>query len=178
MKKHLLFSIACMLLHSGCGKSDNKPEASTTILLQNDFSLPVQNVLIGYKSGGAIKLYINLGSFDKSANREVDFNQPGITEVFIFYDIMRNGVLYTEMVVTPFHLARSSKNTISISNLSQVKAVGKTSSEYPGSNPAGGTIRNCGTHNGKQLYKGSDGGCYYINSNGNRSYVGRSECNC
>lgn len=178
MKKHLLFSIACLLLYSGCGKSDNKPEASTTIFLQNDFALPVQNVLIGYKSGGAMKLYINLGSFDKSSNREVDFDQPGTAEVFIFYDIMRNGILYTEMVVTSFHLVRASKNTISISNLSQVKAVSKTSSEYPGSNPAGGTVRSCGTHNGKQLYKGADGGCYYINSNGNKTYVGRSECNC
>jgi hypothetical protein len=36
----------------------------------------------------------------------------------------------------------------------------------------------CGYHNGHKLYKGSDGGCYYINSNGNKTYVGRSECNC
>ena len=182
MKKHLLFSIACLLLYSGCGKSDNKPEASTIILLQNDFSLPIQNVLIGYKSGGAIKLYINLGAFDKSSKREVDFDQPGTTEIFIFYDIVRNGVLHTEMVVTPFHLVRASKNTVSISNSSQVKAVSKTSSEYPGSNPGsnpgGGTIGNCGTYNGKQLFKGSDGGCYYINSNGNKTYVDRSKCNC
>ena len=36
----------------------------------------------------------------------------------------------------------------------------------------------CGYHNGKQLYKGPKGGCYYINSNGNKSYVDRSKCNC
>lgn len=36
----------------------------------------------------------------------------------------------------------------------------------------------CGYHNGKQLYKGPQGGCYYINSNGNKTYVNRSECNC
>jgi hypothetical protein len=36
----------------------------------------------------------------------------------------------------------------------------------------------CGTHNGKQLYKGSQGGCYYINSNGNKTYVEAGECNC
>lgn len=29
-----------------------------------------------------------------------------------------------------------------------------------------------------QLYKGSQGGCYYINSAGNKSYVDRSDCNC
>lgn len=36
----------------------------------------------------------------------------------------------------------------------------------------------CGTHNGKTLYKGPEGGCYYINSNGNKTYVARSECKC
>jgi len=36
----------------------------------------------------------------------------------------------------------------------------------------------CGTHNGKSLHKGSQGGCYYINSNGNKTYVSKSECNC
>lgn len=36
----------------------------------------------------------------------------------------------------------------------------------------------CGTHNGQQLYKGPEGGCYYINSNDNKTYVDRSECNC
>ncbi len=36
----------------------------------------------------------------------------------------------------------------------------------------------CGTHNGHTLYKGPEGGCYYYNSNGNKTYVDRSECNC
>lgn len=36
----------------------------------------------------------------------------------------------------------------------------------------------CGTRNGKTLYKGADGGCYYLNSSGNKTYVDRSECNC
>lgn len=36
----------------------------------------------------------------------------------------------------------------------------------------------CGTHNGNQLYTGPQGGCYYYNSNGNKTYVDRSECNC
>lgn len=36
----------------------------------------------------------------------------------------------------------------------------------------------CGFHNGKQLYTGPKGGCYYYNSSGNKTYVDRSECNC
>ncbi|MDR7131645.1 hypothetical protein J2X69_004009 [Algoriphagus sp. 4150] len=33
-------------------------------------------------------------------------------------------------------------------------------------------------HNGKSLHLGPQGGCYYINSNGNKTYVDRSECRC
>lgn len=36
----------------------------------------------------------------------------------------------------------------------------------------------CGFYKGKQLYIGPKGGCYYINSNGNKTYVDRSNCNC
>jgi len=36
----------------------------------------------------------------------------------------------------------------------------------------------CGSHNGRTLYKGSSGGCYYINDNGNKTYVDESECHC
>jgi hypothetical protein len=36
----------------------------------------------------------------------------------------------------------------------------------------------CGSYNGHSLYKGSSGGCYYINSSGNKEYVDRSFCNC
>ncbi|MBN8825488.1 MULTISPECIES: hypothetical protein [unclassified Spirosoma] len=30
----------------------------------------------------------------------------------------------------------------------------------------------------RKLYKGPQGGCYYINSNGNKTYVDRSLCKC
>ena len=36
----------------------------------------------------------------------------------------------------------------------------------------------CGTHNGNDLWTGPRGGCYYKNSNENKTYVDRSECNC
>lgn len=45
-----------------------------------------------------------------------------------------------------------------------------------GSGSVGGTP--CGTYNGKRLYKGPEGGCYYINSNGNKTYVDKSLCKC
>lgn len=37
----------------------------------------------------------------------------------------------------------------------------------------------CGTYkNGQKLYKGAEGGCYYFNSSGNKTYVERSACTC
>ncbi|WP_420571934.1 hypothetical protein [Kordia sp.] len=36
----------------------------------------------------------------------------------------------------------------------------------------------CGFHNGNQLWKGPQGGCYYYNSSGNKTYVDRDECDC
>lgn len=51
-----------------------------------------------------------------------------------------------------------------------------TTTPTPTPAPTGDTP--CGTYNSKQLYKGPQGGCYYINSNGNKTYVDRSYCNC
>lgn len=36
----------------------------------------------------------------------------------------------------------------------------------------------CGMYNGKSVTEGPEGGCYYINSNGNKTYVDRSYCDC
>ena len=36
----------------------------------------------------------------------------------------------------------------------------------------------CGTYNGHTLYKGPQGGCYYIKPNGAKEYVDRSKCRC
>ena len=40
------------------------------------------------------------------------------------------------------------------------------------------TSSGCGSYNGHTLYLGPQGGCYYINSNGKKTYVDRSECRC
>ena len=52
---------------------------------------------------------------------------------------------------------------------------GEDNNEFESSNQADWK---CGTHNGNQLWTGPRGGCYYINSNDNKTYVDRSECNC
>lgn len=47
-----------------------------------------------------------------------------------------------------------------------------------GSGNPGGSSNGCGTYNGRSLIIGPKGGCYYINSNGNKTYVDRSYCKC
>ncbi|WP_315815117.1 hypothetical protein [Paraflavitalea speifideaquila] len=59
-------------------------------------------------------------------------------------------------------------------------ACGKSSdadTETPNPNNGGGST-GCGTYNGKTLYKGAGGGCYYFNSNGNKTYVDLSKYHC
>lgn len=36
----------------------------------------------------------------------------------------------------------------------------------------------CGTYKGHSLNRGPKGGCYYVNKNGNKTYVDRSLCKC
>ncbi|HMT54646.1 MAG TPA: hypothetical protein PKD16_16315 [Saprospiraceae bacterium] len=38
--------------------------------------------------------------------------------------------------------------------------------------------KGCGFYKNKPLIKGSKGGCYYINRNGNKTYVEKHLCNC
>ena len=38
--------------------------------------------------------------------------------------------------------------------------------------------RVCGQYNGKTLYTGPRGGCYYYQDDGEKTYVDRSNCSC
>lgn len=48
-------------------------------------------------------------------------------------------------------------------------------SDTTGNDPV--TRNNC-LYNGRILYVGPQGGCYYINSNNNKTYVDRYRCDC
>lgn len=61
--------------------------------------------------------------------------------------------------------------TIGIGNCGEATTDDPTS---PGSITTGSDDR-C-YHNGNRLHEGPQGGCYYINSNGNKTYVDRAEC--
>lgn len=169
--------VLCFILSLSCSKSTTEESPATVIEVKNSYISPIQNVLISYKLGGDFKLYVNIGYLDRTQVRDTEIANQSITEVYIFFDIIENNVTVTKMVKMPFVISRGGRTTIQLSAIQEVQVVNKSSSSYPGGqspNPGG----SCGTHNGRQLYKGPDGGCYYINSNGNKTYVARSECNC
>lgn len=44
--------------------------------------------------------------------------------------------------------------------------------------PSNDYERECGTYNGKTLYTGPKGGCYYKQTDGEKTYVERVYCKC
>lgn len=176
--KNALLLLLCLSSNFSCNKSENESTPDTTVEIVNSLNYPVLNLLIAYKIGSTYKLHSNLGYFDRGDIKEIDFDPSNGLEIYVYYDAVESGVSVTKMITNPFIVKKSEKNSIQISPINHSKAVSKTSPEYPGSNPDSGQVRMCGKHNGKQLYRGPDGGCYYINSNGNKTYVARSECNC
>jgi len=71
------------------------------------------------------------------------------------------------------------KRLLSLILLISIFACTPKDDEYePFTVPETSSSSGCGTYNGHTLYKGSQGGCYYINSSGNKQYVDRSYCNC
>ena len=50
--------------------------------------------------------------------------------------------------------------------------------EIEANNKTNYNIGSCGKYKGKVTYKGSRGGCYYINKNKKKTYVDRKYCPC
>ncbi|MCF3110242.1 hypothetical protein LL912_15770 [Niabella sp. CC-SYL272] len=57
-------------------------------------------------------------------------------------------------------------------------ACGKAEIKKAETNAAEANDSRCGSYNGHLLYRGKNGGCYYINSKGNKTYVDSYHCSC
>ena len=79
----------------------------------------------------------------------------------------QGGCYYYSSSGKKVYVDRSCCNTLGRTNLSQ-NAVG----DSPTNND------DCGYYNNKPLLKGPKGGCYYINKNGNKTYVEKYLCKC
>lgn len=79
------------------------------------------------------------------------------------------------MLATPIKTKKMKKLTILLIAICFITFSSCTNSD---DEVSGAEEVKCGFHNGNQLWKGPQGGCYYYNDNGNKTYVERSECNC
>ena len=77
------------------------------------------------------------------------------------------------LFIIPSCSSDDSKDTTG--NFSPETSGGATAS---GNGTIGSGASGCGFRNGKALHLGEQGGCYYINSNGKKTYVDRSYCKC
>jgi hypothetical protein len=138
-------------------------------------------------------------TYNGSLNWGIDFTfSARVTlngSINVEYDIYSQGVLYkhysykvqlslTNQETFTYNTLESAQ--ITGAEIKNIKAMGLTTDggyEITIMQPIGrvsgsGSTGGCGTHNGHQLYKGPNGGCYYYNSNGNKTYVDASECHC
>jgi PKD repeat protein len=87
-------------------------------------------------------------------------NVNGILNIQIY---LKNILIQTKTITDPFESIlikyNSSKKQFEVSNNSPEEWY-------------------CGVYNSNKLITGPKGGCYYINSNGNKTYVDRGLCNC
>ncbi len=79
----------------------------------------------------------------------------------------QGGCYYYSSSGKKVYVDRSCCNALGKTNLSQ-DAVGDSSTNND----------DCGYYNNKPLIKGPKGGCYYINKNGNKTYVEKYLCKC
>lgn len=173
-----LIVFACILSLFSCKKIDTKVKEERTLLVVVKDYRPTTS---GNLSWGIDLTFYPIVTLNGSVNVE--------------YDIYSQGTLYKHYSYkVQFSLTNQSTFTYNTSESAQltgaeiknIKVAGLTTDgDYeisimqPTGNVSGsGSSGGCGTHNGHQLYKGSSGGCYYINSNGNKTYVDASECHC
>lgn len=91
-------------------------------------------------------------------------------------DVVRTKLRVKKYTIAPVVSTPSTGTTTSPSTGTTTTPTTGTPTTPSTGTPA--TPSSCGYHNGKKLYKGPEGGCYYINSKGNKTYVNRSECTC
>lgn len=91
---------------------------------------------------------------------------------------------WDDFLVAPYSIESGSGSTFfstlssSLRSALRVTTYKPTQTTSPVTTPSPTSDTPCGTYKSKQLYKGPQGGCYYINSNGNKTYVDRSYCSC
>lgn len=158
--KKLLSLLLVTMIFVGCKKKANQDDED-----KQYFEVTCNDCTINYTNDdGVISTTSNVkGSFKKEykSARDLEISVKVITKVTIkiyhgYYSFSRE---YNKDVYLTY--SKSSRQV----------------NDGSSSGPSGGSY-GCGLYNGKTLYLGSRGGCYYLTSGGNKSYVDRSYCKC
>jgi hypothetical protein len=176
MRLIILTGILFLLSCSKANKNDGPQERSLQITIKD-----YQPTSGGNHYWGVELAFNSVVTLSGSVNVEYDVYSAGILYKHYAYKIQFSLSNQTTYIYNSLQNSQISGAEIKNIKIEEFKTDGnyKISLKDPigvaGASTASG---GCGTHNGRQLYKGPDGGCYYINSSGNKTYVNRSECHC
>jgi hypothetical protein len=176
-----LIMFASILLLFSCKKNDTNVQEERTLLVVVKDYRPTTNGNLYWSINLTFSPIVTLNG---TVNVEYDIYSQSVLYKHYSYKVqfsLNNQSSFTYNTFESAQLTGAEIKNIKVSglttdgnyNISIMQPTGSVSGSGSGTSSGG-----CGTHNGRQLYKGSDGGCYYINSNGNKTYVDRSECHC
>ncbi|SMC60464.1 hypothetical protein [Pedobacter nyackensis] len=158
--KNILPFILLVLLIAGCKKKTTEENQD-----QQYFEVLCNDCTVNYSNdNGSISTANNIkGSFKKEylSSRDIEISVQVITTATI------------KIYHGNFNFSREYDKNVYLTYSKSSRYVNDGSSSGSGSGNYG-----CGSYNGKTLYLGSQGGCYYLTSGGNKSYVDRNYCKC
>lgn len=173
-----LIMFASILLLFSCKKND------TTVKEERAFLVVVKDyrpTINGNLYWGINITFSPAVTLNGSVNVEYDIYSQGLLYKHYSYKVqfsLNNQSNYTYNTLESAQLTGAEIKNIKVSGLTTDGNYNISIMQPWGTVSGTGSSGGCGTHNGHSLNKGSDGGCYYINSNGNKTYVDRSECHC
>lgn len=163
MRKLPIVLLVLFTLSTGCKKGSEEKDIISFEVICNGCSINYTDENGIPASESNIKT-----SFTKQYTGDFDFEMysSSITDIKVTVTRRKGSAIsnfFTGLYNKEFHLTYSS-------------ALGRVNDGSNNGTP--GTTYGCGLYNGKTLYLGAQGGCYYITSGGNKSYVDRSYCKC
>ena len=169
MKKSIFILLAC-LSFIACKKKKEEAKQDSYA-----FEIKGSSFVVTYTNeDGTESTSTSAGDFKKDYNSAVDIDVNIISKTPITFNVIH----YYANGGTGFPFSRTYTSDVNLSYSFSSGRFNDGTSTGGGNNSGSSPSYGCGYYNGKSLYLGSKGGCYYVTSGGNKSYVDRSYCKC
>lgn len=151
-----LIALSILILMIGCKKKEQPKEETP------QFEITCTGCTINFSDdNGSISTESNInGSFTKKYKNSVNFQISISVKTSVTLRITHENYTFSKPYDKDVYVMYD-KNSKSVND---------------GSSNSGSS--GCGLYNGHSLYLGPQGGCYYLTSGGNKSYIDRSYCKC